>query len=301
MISSRKSQTSNAKKLVKYCSERCRHTKPGKVDRHIEDTFAALLSGHAPPKLEDGQADDTAASAAGKDQPPHLKPQKKKTKGDPRIMVACSDVEVLVFGSRHDPEKVFGRKKNRARRGVANGEEWKSVDMEGESASKPGAPTESESEDSAEDSDDGKGSGHEDGDNAIKDSIPFGAGKVRPPQSKSDVNGSVGGEKGWAERAEETEEAIEKRKEGQKWAERKEMVRSAARRGVAFGFVVGENMDDREQVHVGKKKHKKKSADEDTEEVQGDTERRRKCEAIMNETVVEPSYAKGEWGIRWRE
>ena len=60
-------------------------------------------------------------------------------------------------------------------------------------------------------------------------------------------------------------------------------------------------MDDREQVHVGKKKHKKKSADEDTEEVQGDTERRRKCEAIMNETVVEPSYAKGEWGIRWRE
>ena len=301
MISSRKSQTSNAKKLVKYCSERCRHTKPGKIDHHIEDTFAALLSGHTPPKLEDIHTDPTPTPVAGMEPLSHLPPQKKKTKGDPRITVSCSDVEVLVFGSRHDPEKVFGRKKNRARRGVADGEEWKSVDMEGDPASKQGAPAESESEESAGNSDDGKDFGRDASDTVIKDSIPFGAGKVRPPQSQSDVNGSVGGEKGWAERAEETEEAIEKRKEGQKWAERKEMVRSAARRGIAFGFVVGENMDDREQVHVGKKKHKKKDADEDNEEVKADTERRRKCEAIMNETVVEPSYAKGEWGIRWRE
>jgi len=30
-------------------------------------------------------------------------------------------------------------------------------------------------------------------------------------------------------------------------------------------------------------------------------EKRRKCEAIMNEKAVEASFAKGEWGIRWRE
>ena len=33
----------------------------------------------------------------------------------------------------------------------------------------------------------------------------------------------------------------------------------------------------------------------------GGQERRKKCEAVMNGQVVEASYAKGEWGIRWRE
>jgi hypothetical protein len=49
------------------------------------------------------------------------------------------------------------------------------------------------------------------------------------------------------------------------------MVRKAARRGCAFGFVVD-------------------GAGE-----------RRKCEAVMKGVVVEASFAKGEWGIRWRE
>jgi hypothetical protein len=28
---------------------------------------------------------------------------------------------------------------------------------------------------------------------------------------------------------------------------------------------------------------------------------KRKCEAVMKGAVVEASFAKGEWGIRWRE
>ena len=39
-------------------------------------------------------------------------------------------MEAAVFGARHNPEKVFGRKKNRARRGAPEPKEWKSVDME---------------------------------------------------------------------------------------------------------------------------------------------------------------------------
>lgn len=35
-----------------------------------------------------------------------------------------------MFGVRHDPEKAFGRKKNRAQRGAPEAKEWKSVDME---------------------------------------------------------------------------------------------------------------------------------------------------------------------------
>ena len=54
----------------------------------------------------------------------------KKVKGETRITVSCTEVEALVFGARNDPEKAFGRRKNRAPRGVPDPKEWKSVDME---------------------------------------------------------------------------------------------------------------------------------------------------------------------------
>jgi hypothetical protein len=99
------------------------------------------------------------------------------------------------------------------------------------------------------------------------------AGKVRPPQHRTEVNGSVGGEKGRAEREEESEEALTKRLEGQRIAEEKELVKRAARRGCVFGFVVKDALP----------------------------ENRKMCEAIMNGNVVEPSFAKGDWCLRWRE
>ncbi|CCF41471.1 hypothetical protein CH063_11737 [Colletotrichum higginsianum] len=68
-----------------------------------------------------------------------------------------------------------------------------------------------------------------------------------------------------------TDEMREKRAEGQRRAHEREMVRCAARRGVVFGFLV----DGRDE--------------------------RRKCEAVMQGKVVEPSYAKGDWAVRWRE
>ena len=80
-----------------------------------------------------------------------------------------------------------------------------------------------------------------------------------------------------------------KRREGQKRAEEREMVRRAARRGCAFGFMVpeGEKRDG-----VGKERSDGKA---------NNVEQRRKCEAVMKGSVVEASFAKGEWGIRWRE
>ncbi|KAG8625670.1 hypothetical protein KVT40_006071 [Elsinoe batatas] len=35
--------------------------------------------------------------------------------------------------------------------------------------------------------------------------------------------------------------------------------------------------------------------------VKVDGERRKLCEAVMRGEIVEPSFAKGEWGVRWRE
>ena len=95
--------------------------------------------------------------------------------------------------------------------------------------------------------------------------------RIRPPQGVSEVNGGIGGEKGVKERILETDDMLAKRREGQRKADERELVRCAARRGVAFGFLTG----------VG--------------------EERRLCEAVMQGKVVESSFAKGEWGVRWRE
>lgn len=57
---------------------------------------------------------------------------------------------------------------------------------------------------------------------------------------------------------------------GMRKAKEREMVRRAARRGVAFGF----------EVERGRK---------------------RGVEAVQGARVVESSFAKGEWGVRWRE
>ena len=60
------------------------------------------------------------------------------------------------------------------------------------------------------------------------------------------------------------------RERGMQKAKEREMVRRAARRGVAFGF----------EMEEGK---------------------RRSVEAVQWGRVVESSFAKGEWGVRWRE
>lgn len=57
---------------------------------------------------------------------------------------------------------------------------------------------------------------------------------------------------------------------GRRRAEEREKVRQAARRGVVFGLGVG-----------GRE--------------------RRRVEAMQGGRVVEASFAKGEWGVRWRD
>ena len=127
----RKSQTTKAASTpVKYCSDRCRHNKPsdapGSVDCRITDAFAALLDGKAPSPDQSQEPVTLAEPPLGKT----TKGTSKKIKGETRIIVSCAEVEILIFGIRQDPEKVFGRKKNRKRRGVPDAKEWKSVDME---------------------------------------------------------------------------------------------------------------------------------------------------------------------------
>lgn len=281
---------------VKYCSARCRNSKPGPIDRKIEATFAALLNGATPESLKAGEEQEPPQEKApsdGKHDKKHKKKSSKSIKGDHRIIIECEIVQEIVFQREKDPEKTYGRRKNRkARFVVEKPEDWRSVDMvdDPKTMPQPQPTTSLTSEDDNDDTvSDSESEEHEGGivlessnsrskepaQGALPDQIEYGygGGKVRPPQAQNDVNGSVGGEKGWAERVEETEDMKEKRREGQRRADEREMVRKAARRGCAFGFDV-----DGEE---GKEK--------------------RKCEAVMKGTVVEASFAKGEWGVRWRE
>ena len=214
--------------------------------------------------------------------------KKKPAKGDPRIVVDCNEVETIVFGLRQDLEKTHGRKKNRAPRTIGDQEgDRKSVDME-------------DTDDSADIRDPPITQARRDG--RVEAIRGFGAGKTRPPQIEDEVNFSVGGERGRAEKIEETPEALAKRLEGQRKAEERGMVRRAARRGCAFGFLF--QGFDRTGDDTGPKNKSKKSrgaqagcvSNEDSPQTE-----RRKCEALMSGSVVEPSFAKGDWSIRWRE
>jgi hypothetical protein len=237
---------------------------------------------------------------------------KKKKKGESRVLVDCGEVEKAVFGDKDDPDKKFGRRKNRARRGVKDGDVWKSVDMVSDDGTDDGNENETSTSGAASsvmttqsskpktvvrDSDDDESSSEENEDQGgvtVGTHVPSAAEsgtqldpdviarlsirsgtRIRPSQEVSEVNGGVGGEKGLKEKIVENEDMLQKRREGQKKADQRELVRCAARRGVAFGFVIKDR---------GEK-----------------SEEKRLCEAVMQGKVVESSFAKGEWGIRWRE
>lgn len=289
VIGSRKIQTAKSgRDIVKYCSERCRHRKPDETDRTIEDMFVSLLNGEA----EMIHSKDREISLRKKDK---AVPLVKKVKGDSRVTVLCSTVEELVFGSRYDSEKVFGRKKNRAKRGTPDAGQWKSVDMEDNTP-----PTYDDTpkglSDSKEQYSDTLQSEHE-------SLSTFGAGKARPAQDVSDVNFSVGGERGWVEKIEETEELKQKRLEGRRRADEREAIRRAARRLCAFGVVsYREGEQEKENGVAGGKQTRMVVSRNQPRDMAERTEQRKKCEAVLKEgTVVEASFAKGEWGIRWRE
>ncbi|SMQ50292.1 unnamed protein product [Zymoseptoria tritici ST99CH_1A5] len=257
-----KKQTANP---IKYCSDRCRNRKPGALDRKIERTIASLLNGE-----EDCGLEKTAA-------------RDRVVKGDPRLIVTCGEIEEIIFGTRFDPEKTHGRRKNRKSRAIgASKEEWKSVDM-----------VDSETSDSQDDEEDEYHDDHSDFGFSDDGAASGGGVRVRPPQTESDVNFSVGGERSRNEKIEETPLDLEKRREGAKRAEEREMVKRAARRAIVFGLEVP-RMDPVPQK--GGKKGKKGE-----ERVELPPTEIRKAEGLMNGIVVEPSFAKGNWSVRWRD
>lgn len=274
VISQRRANAaSSAKSEARYCSSRCRSHKPGRLEREVERKFVAFLSGE---EKVGGRAD-------GVDGERHEKGRKgKKVKGDQRILVPCSAVEDAMFGRGSDGGSTDG---SRTPEPEMEHREHAEGQPDGD---RPAAEINVDGLDGADGGDgvdwsDGTATSEEkriiDGDILARMSIRSGT-RIRPAQDVSEVNGSVGGEKGWAERIQENDEMLEKRRQGLRRTKERDMVRSAARRGVVLGFNVDGGGSEEKGVAVGE---------------------RRMCEAVMNGKVVEPSFAKGDWCIRWRE
>ena len=371
----------------KFCSAKCRahkpSTAPDSIDRRIEDAFLALLNGEDPPSASGSQENEgendpqskthEAQSTAGK------KPVGKK--GDHRILVPCTQVEEIIYERVKDPEKVYGRRKNRLPRWMPEKEgEWRSVDMvSSDDFSDASTNDEKPSDDGILNSAstlDPSGSTFAKNpfkDKTNKDTETLGAENLSPtdeerpdrdssmpsvvkgaqkssihsrstitdptsfttqdpssdkpthePSHGSVASGAVAvpaSDKTTVSFSDSTHEIANnaqsstphvsednaKRREGERKAQERERVRCAARRAVIFGLVTGiQESSEKSSSGKGKKGKKGKrrgsiSSDEDEEEDKGPKEVRRKCEAIMQGVVVEPSFAKGDWSVRWRE
>lgn len=278
--------------VVKYCSSRCRTHKPGKLDREIEGVFVGMLSGEG---VGGGDA-ERGRGAGGMERRDGGKKGKKgggtgkkKIKGDARVLVSCEEVERVMFGRDEEGDSHSGSGSGDEEDGSEDGGNKAQLhDDDGNSDSHKENHHQQRNLDARDNTgtlEDPTAAQHQpdiDYDVLARLSVRSGT-RVRPPQHISEVNGSVGGEKGRAERIDETGDMLEKRRAGQRRARRREMVRCAARRGVVFGFVVADA-----------------GAKGENEKERGETERK-KCEAVMSGKVVEPSYAKGNWSIRWRE
>jgi len=308
----------------------------------------------APVKSQDGQ------SVANK------KPAGKK--GDHRILVTCTQVEEIIYNRVKDPEKVYGRRKNRLPRWMPETEgKWKSVDMVSSDEYSDGSTNDEDNSDDGTRLSDNKSNEdstlsaenlslsdkeRSDSDSKTPSAVkgaqksgpharssisdpttfttdpyssdapskkvsfapshnPVASNAVAVPSSDqttlpSDSNQEVGN----AAQSTTTHvsEDDAKRREGERKAQERERVRCAARRAVIFGLVTGvsegndKGTSGKANAKKGKKGKRRGSISSDEEEEdKGPKEVRRKCEAVMQGVVVEPSFAKGEWGIRWRE
>ena len=251
---------------AKFCRVKCSRNKPsstlGSLNVRIETAIEALLQGQTPDAVYRGEQNDAVQTKVLK---------RRGKKGDPRVVVKMSNIETAALGRSLDFATSNARREKQAKDRAADLEEFQSVDM-----------VDSTSETELETTGDPGINEPKDGNVDQRGEVPFSVSRVRPAQSQSEVNGSIGGEKSWVERGGETPEMLQKRLEGQKRAEERELVRNAARRAVVFGLSNNRSFTRNEQVRY--------QAGE-----------MRRCEALMNGKVVEPSFAKGDWCIRWRE
>ena len=282
VISSRNASASQTQP-TKYCSERCRREKPTQVDRVIEEYFVRLLSGEG---------------LLGQSCP---KRSQHARKGGGQILVQCSAVENRLLclhpssDELEDSHEVvgFGLESTKQVQHAATAESLIARNLEELGFSNPFTR-------------------RSDSNFADHEKLVAGEGTSKDvPQVREAIEGNQVGWNFPAEIPDKTMEMKQRMFLGQKRAKAREMIRRAARRGVVFGFVVETQGKGMEKTELGEKvKRRRKKSDGPGNKGRKDNwgaedlsqpEIRRKCEAVQHGKVVEPSFAKGDWEIRWRE
>ncbi|MCJ1309306.1 hypothetical protein MMC25_002965 [Agyrium rufum] len=298
----RKSHLKNPSTPPKFCSDRCRTHKPkyshgDSLEGKIEDCFVALLEGHDLERNPGGggggagcpPSADTTTTSREKGKVRGYK------KGDKSRIIMCTDVEAVVFqrgvaatddvddakdaeatynenpmiGKPTRKKPVRGLKEGEANTGNATGVDYSS------------------SEDYASDDEVGGVPVHIEKLALQQVQTAAGVAKKRQPNVIPD-------------RPITSEDKL-RRREGQDRAKERELVRQAGRRGVAFGFVVDRTKGTMSSVVLLNKGLAKEDMDDGSGGQEQDNTQRRKVEIVQGGRVVEGSFAKGEWGVRWVE
>lgn len=296
-----------AKPVPKYCSDRCRRSKPTRLDREIESLFVTLLEGHRGIGEDTNREEEQRGQVSGvevlkKGDSRQLQCHVSESEGN-RNIIMCSVVENLVFGPRREAEDL----------------------IEGDHEKAETANYGSSSKDDSENNTQQVGIGNSAVEEPqVESEEEIETESLRPSENRNKLGGSIDwdkliGPQGVSIKLESRDGALlqpgepddkqkgrsdtdnhERRARGQQRAEEREMVRRAARRGVVFGFIVdGEGGPGEDQPGGNSKKHSKVKDSEGAAEETKD--RRRKCEIVADGVILEPSFAKGDWGIRWRE
>ncbi|MCJ1338338.1 hypothetical protein MMC09_003625 [Bachmanniomyces sp. S44760] len=249
----------------KYCSDKCRRQKPSQsrsgIERKIEDTFVKCLDS------KDG----------------------KRGKEEGGKIVLCSEVEDLVFGAKE--ERSSGYHQSRGD-GSLEGHIDMDVNVDVDESHHDRVPHKDHEESFSSSSEAEAEAELEEGGvllpvmapstvTTTNNSTPTPTPRTTTPtQTPSHPSPSLS----------------DPQQKGQRLAHQRELVRQAARRGIAFGFIISHHHR-REEGNGDEGKGKKSR---ENEQAQGHKQRK-KVEAVQKGKVVESSFAKGEWGVRWRD
>ena len=186
------------------------------------------------------------------------------TKGDRRRIVMCQEVESLIFGGNAQKplpeEPAKGRRQKKKKRGIP----------EGSHPDEPAAFDESDLDEYA----------LEDEVGGVPIYLDY------PKKRENDLSNS----RVENSNVQLTDADVQRRRAGQERADQRELVRQAGRRGVVFGFWYPKPLDDQRRHNA---KPRIKGVEEEEKEA------KRKVEIMQRGKIVEGSFAKGEWGVRW--
>ncbi|KAK8133308.1 hypothetical protein PG999_001481 [Apiospora kogelbergensis] len=311
--------------VVKYCSSRCRNRKPGRLDREIEDTFLRLLLGQEKEEAAGEPGDGAAAPAAEKHARAHGGKQRQKTrkaKGDARILVSCSTVEDAMFPQHHAADAADAAEERPGRSSSSHGSHDDDDDDDDDNPA-TNAQTLHDDLDAPE-------ALHPHTTTTTPPPTP----RWTPPcwracrcaaaracarrracrRSTAAWAGRRGGRSGsararsccggaWRASGARASGRWSSARRGAAWRSGSPWMAAAA---AAMTTTSREEEGGAPRGRRGRRGGKKSSLGTDGnhnggEEKDGTGGRRRYCEAVMNGKVVEPSFAKGNWGIRWRE